>query len=300
MSIGNPFGYGIDGVWMPARLKGWNHSNQDNLYQYNGKELNNDHGLGWYDYSARYMDPSIGRFINVDPMGDKMPGWNGYNYVMNNPIRLIDPDGMAPETVKPGSQAVLNMIKNTLTKQDAQYVRFDKTGNIDKEFINSRSSKSENFNSLKEMVNSETIVEVSLSTSFISSDENGKLSKTEMQYYPADQYSEFDKSGNTMSGTSTGESGFLGKTLFPDKEGTQNSPNKNVQVIINSKLSEKGRAEMYSHEGNGHARIYVTTNGNRQAASHQTPPTGLRELNTKLKNSILFSKQETIKNMKQN
>ena len=42
-----------------------------------------------------------------------------------------------------------------------------------------------------------------------------------------------DLKGETMGGLSTGESGFMGKTLFPDKDGIQNSPNGNIIVIIN-------------------------------------------------------------------
>ncbi|MFV0327398.1 MAG: RHS repeat-associated core domain-containing protein, partial [Bacteroides xylanisolvens] len=36
-------------------------------YKYNGKELDQMHGLNLYDYSARYYESTIGRFTTVDP-----------------------------------------------------------------------------------------------------------------------------------------------------------------------------------------------------------------------------------------
>jgi RHS repeat-associated protein len=45
---------------------------------------------------ARYYHPRIGRFLTVDPVGGR-PGssqsWNRYTYVLNNPLRWIDPFG---------------------------------------------------------------------------------------------------------------------------------------------------------------------------------------------------------------
>ncbi len=37
--------------------------------------------------------------MNVDPLADKYPGWNPYNYTLNNPVRLIDPDGMEADDI---------------------------------------------------------------------------------------------------------------------------------------------------------------------------------------------------------
>ena len=63
-------------------------------YKYNGKELDTDRGLNLYDYSARYMDPALGRFNTVDPMAEKYYSISPYAYVGNNPMKRIDPNGM--------------------------------------------------------------------------------------------------------------------------------------------------------------------------------------------------------------
>jgi uncharacterized protein RhaS with RHS repeats len=47
----------------------------------------------FYYYGARYYDPRISVFLGVDPMADKYPGWSPFTYCLNNPVKLIDPDG---------------------------------------------------------------------------------------------------------------------------------------------------------------------------------------------------------------
>ncbi|WEK70983.1 MAG: DUF6443 domain-containing protein [Candidatus Chryseobacterium colombiense] len=59
-------------------------------YQYNGKELQE---TGMYDYGARMYMPDIGRWGVMDNMSEKYNPMSPYNYAINNPINVIDPDG---------------------------------------------------------------------------------------------------------------------------------------------------------------------------------------------------------------
>lgn len=65
-------------------------------YKYNGKELDRKGGLDWYDYGARHYDATLGRWHVVDLMAEKYYGVSPYSYCLNNPILLIDPNGMWP------------------------------------------------------------------------------------------------------------------------------------------------------------------------------------------------------------
>ncbi|WP_312769892.1 DUF6443 domain-containing protein [Epilithonimonas sp.] len=60
-------------------------------YKYNGKELQE---TGTYDYGARFYMPDIARWGVIDPLSEKFFDCSTYNYVLNNPIKFIDKDGM--------------------------------------------------------------------------------------------------------------------------------------------------------------------------------------------------------------
>jgi len=70
-------------------------------YLYNGKELQEDFNLDWYDYGARFYDPALGRWFVVDPLMEYHFSHTPYHYCFNNPIKFVDPFGMDTTYVAP-------------------------------------------------------------------------------------------------------------------------------------------------------------------------------------------------------
>ena len=62
-----------------------------NPYMFTGREYDSETGL--YYYRARYYKPSVGRFLQTDPI-DYASGLNLYTYCGNNPLNFIDPWGL--------------------------------------------------------------------------------------------------------------------------------------------------------------------------------------------------------------
>jgi len=60
-------------------------------YGFNGKE--NDPETGTQDYGFRMYNPSLGRFLSVDPLSKKFAWYTPYQFAGNKPIIAIDLDG---------------------------------------------------------------------------------------------------------------------------------------------------------------------------------------------------------------
>ena len=66
----------------------------DNRYRFNGKEEQSFAGLPYIDYGARMYDPCTARWISQDPLAEKYCSVSPYAFCNNNPVNIIDPDGM--------------------------------------------------------------------------------------------------------------------------------------------------------------------------------------------------------------
>ncbi len=67
-------------------------------YKFNGKELDQETGCYYGVYPeifgrARYYNPSISRWLSVDPLAEKYTSFSPYNFTLDNPVRLVDFDG---------------------------------------------------------------------------------------------------------------------------------------------------------------------------------------------------------------
>ena len=58
--------------------------------KFTGKELDETR---WYHFPGRPYVPAHGRWLSVDPLAEKYPSLSAYNYVANNPVLFLDPDG---------------------------------------------------------------------------------------------------------------------------------------------------------------------------------------------------------------
>jgi len=82
-----PFGATINALSSSAPLS------KPNRYKLSGNEEQVDFDWNVYDFNARTYDPVLGRFMQVDPMANEREWLNPYNYVQNNPLLRVDPEG---------------------------------------------------------------------------------------------------------------------------------------------------------------------------------------------------------------
>lgn len=65
-------------------------------WKFGGKQIQEELGLNWYDVSARNYDAALGRWMNLDPLAEKMRRHSPYSYAFSSPIYFMDYDGMMP------------------------------------------------------------------------------------------------------------------------------------------------------------------------------------------------------------
>jgi len=86
-----PFGMQLEGLCYTSG------ADVDNNLLYNGKELQTDYKLQWYDYGARFYDPQLGRWHSIDPLAEDYDNQSPYLYAYNNPVRYTDYLGLGAD-----------------------------------------------------------------------------------------------------------------------------------------------------------------------------------------------------------
>jgi len=87
-------------------------TSQTTPFLFNAMEFDPETGL--YYFHARYFEPRFAKFLTIDPMWELYPNVSGFAFVLQNPIRFIDPTGMVTEDTDG------NIITNPIRTADFQ------------------------------------------------------------------------------------------------------------------------------------------------------------------------------------
>ena len=144
-----------------------------------------------YPPLARHYNSDLSIWLSVDPMSDKYPGVSPYTYCGNNPVRLVDPNGMTWETPDDAANAdeMREQARIEITKNTANIIRFNHIlpiwSTVRKELVREYESRNnllnETLDGIDMMEQSETLFhfytvnngEICYSTNCV--DENGQI-----------------------------------------------------------------------------------------------------------------------------
>jgi RHS repeat-associated protein len=65
----------------------------EQMFRFNGKEVQDELDMNWLDYGARMFDLNIGRWSSVDPKAEDYDMWSPYAFSANSPTLVIDENG---------------------------------------------------------------------------------------------------------------------------------------------------------------------------------------------------------------
>lgn len=232
-----------------------------------GYERDNEIGL---DYAqARYYNNQHGRFTSVDPLmasaSTTLPqSWNRYVYCWNNPLKLVDPDGMDVQVLdQKAKERLLSTLPEALRKQVEKQI--NKDGFLKKGSLDKIKSKDANFLDLKSAVNAKGTLEVMTASKdprngeafFYKSDKEERKELVEGLIKTGSTPKEAKKEADElMNSPDRIRSMGLGVTLSPTDTG--GSPNGNFRAVLSdgtgdaSDAPRSDQAAISAHEIYGH------------------------------------------------
>ncbi len=89
-------------------------------YKFQGQELQDELGLGWYSYKWRNYDPTIVRFMSIDPLAEEYEDYTPYQFSSNQPVHAKELEGL---------ESANDLNKKDKTPTQRAYNK--KTGNTD-------------------------------------------------------------------------------------------------------------------------------------------------------------------------
>jgi RHS repeat-associated protein len=104
----------------------------ENRFKYNGIEFDEDLGLNAYEAHYRMLDPSIGRWWQIDPkIEESYESWSPYTSMANDPVKMSDPLGDVPDITIMGADNSSVTIKTDLinVKVDVGFLGINFGGN---------------------------------------------------------------------------------------------------------------------------------------------------------------------------
>jgi RHS repeat-associated protein len=116
--IASYYDYDPWGMVLDGRSNNYGITNEK--YKFTGKERDDETN---YDYfGARYYDARIGRWLQVDQLAEKYPGWSTFSYCLDNSIMSIDPTGKDVKIKNNSNGTVPKGFSSTLPKRDGRVI----------------------------------------------------------------------------------------------------------------------------------------------------------------------------------
>jgi len=208
------------------------------MYNVNTQKIVSFKQVDTLGVSEATLEPEvISRWFSPDPLAEEFPSWSPYNFVENNPIIYVDPDGLAPMTVIGADKQSQKNIRNQLPASSQKYVKFDANGVLDKNLLAQGAkahSSSGNYQRLLHLAQSEDTYVLSTADHYHANDsETGEIETVGLR-------------GSKME-----PNGSIGINLFADKtvtDVTQTSIDENTNVIVSNKVDEKQQVKTTAHE----------------------------------------------------